>query len=195
LPSVRRCGGYPAKFFKGLYERGEVTGYRPEGRKRVKLSAVSVRAYFERTRVESAQPERRLTIKEQAALSPRVIAARAARVNEETVKYYAEMELDFECPHCGEMTPRPRQTTDKSPMGCLWCGELLAVACGNCSTLETRRDALFCRVCREPLNWDAVKIRESLNKATETERDRLDRIDKEKETRRRERKKTGEPEL
>jgi len=118
-----------------------------------------------------------------------------ARVNEETVKYYAEMELDFECPHCGEMTPRPRETTDKSPMWCLWCGELLAVACGNCSTLETRRDALFCRVCREPLNWDAVKIRESLNKATETERDRLDRIDKEKETRRRERKKTGEPEL
>lgn len=59
--------GYPAKFFKGLYATGEVEAYLPVGRKRVRLSAVSVRAYFERQRVAvRAQPAKKLTAKQWA---------------------------------------------------------------------------------------------------------------------------------
>ena len=72
--------GYPASFFKSLYERGEVVAFRPDGRKRVKLSADSIQAYFERNRVEPAKPVTpKLTARQRADMDPRVLAVRAAQ--------------------------------------------------------------------------------------------------------------------
>lgn len=70
--------GYPASFFKDLYQRGEVVAFRPDGRKRVKLSADSVQAYFDRQRVEIAKPSvKKLTARQRADMDPRVLAVRA----------------------------------------------------------------------------------------------------------------------
>lgn len=70
--------GYPASFFKDLYVKGEIVAFRPDGRKRVKLSADSIAAYFQRQRVEVAQPAaKKLTARERANQSPRVQAVRA----------------------------------------------------------------------------------------------------------------------
>lgn len=70
--------GYPASFFKDLYVKGEIVAFRPDGRKRVKLSADSIAAYFQRQRVEVVAPvvNQKLTARERANQSPRVQAVR-----------------------------------------------------------------------------------------------------------------------
>lgn len=80
--------GYSAQFFRDLHARGEITGYcvRPEGKyKCIRVSAASVRAYFERMKTKptqvSAAPRPRSAAHRLQGPRVRALLERAAGVN------------------------------------------------------------------------------------------------------------------
>lgn len=116
-------------------------------------------------------------------LDPALVAEEQAEYGPKTIP------LDFKCPDCGEMTPGPPTATF-----CMRCGHVLGAQCPKCGNLNKLK-ANICDDCGTPLTEEGVKIIESIARATETRKERLDRNDSEKEQRRKDRKKRGIPEV
>lgn len=105
---------------------------------------------------------------------------------------------NFQCPACFEMVPGPSGELTKAlqPIHCCYCGAPLGIVCPECSHIETRLTGyLYCRGCEAPLNDEAIKVIDQIARITESRRERMDREDKAKELRRKDRKKRGVPEV